>query len=107
MTQPQTFQGPCGHLFPKPNKPPTRLRRLPLKIGKPVTFRMVAEFYINGELNMELWRKLKLPPGWRKCPRPAWKEIINFPVRIYTYHPVSLSAAEMETLEAQIALLKK
>lgn len=85
----------------------TRLRRIPYKSGKRVSFRAVVEFSVGGPLNMKLYKKLKLPAGWQRCPRQQWKNDNNFPIRLRTYNPSSISADEMEMLQAQFALMVK
>jgi hypothetical protein len=82
------------------------LRRIPSKCGKPVSCRIVVEFSVKGSLNMELWKKLKIPPPWHKAPRNQWKNTIHYPVRLYCYQPAELSKEQVEFLQAQIALME-
>jgi hypothetical protein len=83
-----------------------KMQRMPFKSGKPVALRIVVDIQVKAALNMTLWAQLKLPPGWRKCPRLKWKNDNHFPVRIYTYEPRSLSAEELENIQAQILLME-
>jgi len=85
-----------------------RLRRVPYKMGKPVSCRVMIEFRINAPLNVEMWKKLKVPPPWRKSPRGRFKNSPEcvYPVRLYAYQPVELSKDQIEFLQAQIALME-
>ena len=123
--EPQYLGAECGpSLTPKPKEcarfkargillvprelPPfgVRLRRLPMKFGKPVSCRIVIEFRVTGQLNQDMWRALKVPPPWRKAPRNKWKDAAHFPVRLYTYQPAELSKDQVEFLQAQISLME-
>ena len=84
---------------------PRRMSRWPMsRSHKPHRVRVMVEFYV-GAISPELWKKLKLPAGWRKCPRQKWKNELNLPCRIYSYSPQSLSAEELSLIEAQLGLI--
>ncbi len=83
-----------------------KMQRMPFKHGKAVALRIVVDIQVKAPLNMTLWAQLKLPKGWRKCPRLKWKNDNHFPVRIYTYEPLSLSAEELTNIQAQILLME-
>ncbi len=83
-----------------------RLRRIPHKFGKPVSCRIMVEFRVNGPLNLNLWKQLKLPKPWKKSPRNKWKNTNHYPVRLYSYQPAELLKDQVEFLQAQIALME-
>lgn len=44
--------------------PKNRTRKTP----KPPSYRFKLQFNFTRPINIELWRKIKAPQGWRKCP---------------------------------------
>jgi hypothetical protein len=83
-----------------------RLRRVPYKQGKPVSCRIMIEFTVKAKLNLDLWKKLKVPPPWKKSPRHRFKNDSCYPVRLYSYQPAELSKEQVDFLHAQIALME-
>lgn len=71
-------------------------------------FRMVLEIPVTGMLNMELWKALKPPQGWKKNARQKWKNEVCVPVRFICYDAdAALTAEQIETLRIQILLMVK
>lgn len=69
-------------------------------------FRMVLEIPVTGQLNMDLWRALKVPPGWKKNARQRWKNEICIPVRFISYDAATmLTPDQVEALRCQVLLM--
>jgi hypothetical protein len=104
---PEGWEVQRGLIVPIGNpKRRVRLQRVPYKCGKPVAMRIIVDFQVKSKLNTKLWGALKLPSGWRKSPRQQWKNDNHFPVRLYAYEALSLSAEELSNIQAQLALME-
>lgn len=71
----------------------------------PTNYRLTLQFYFERPIGIEMWRKIKAPPGWRKCPTSRKEQEKYYGVRFMCRDlKHSLTSEEVETLRAKLYL---
>lgn len=96
--KPSTIGGILGGR-PKPERT-QRIRKTVLP-----AYRFTLQFYFSYPVNMECWRRIKAPKGWKKCPTNATKQRQYTGVRFMcTDFKHALTPQQIEELHARLIL---
>jgi len=61
------------------------------------------QFYFQRPINLKLWKRIKAPRGWRKCPTSAHGQQKYYGVRFMCRDmKYKLAPEEIETLRAKL-----
>jgi hypothetical protein len=86
-----------------PLKPPYGLPHPRSEAKHPTNYKFVLQFNFHRPIDIKLWKRIKAPAGWRKCPtgRDAQNKYhgVRFQCRDLKH---SLTPAELETLRAKL-----
>lgn len=66
-------------------------------------YKLVLQFFFHRPINIDLWKRIKAPPGWRKCPTSKDSQTKYYGVRFQCKDlKYSLTPEEVETLRAKL-----
>jgi hypothetical protein len=86
-------------------KPKRKKHRAPRRVPKMPDYRFLLQFYFTRPINITLWKCIKAPPGWVKCPTSKAKQDtyrgVRFICKDFKY---ALSVEEIQMLHSKLLL---
>lgn len=84
-------------------KPPQPLRRNRRDQQSSTNYKLLLQFHFNRPIDINLWKRIKAPRGWRKCPTGKAQQSKYFGVRFQCRDlKYSLTPGEIEELRARL-----
>lgn len=88
-----------------PGPPKAQRKRVNPPRPCPTNYKLLLQFNFQRPISLELWKKIKAPRGWRKCPTSKDAQTKYYGVRFQCRDlKHNLTTEEVETLRAKLYL---